>query len=223
MDKLVEKILKNELVSATEIFEERMATIAEKKLYEAKRSIAANIDEALGGMTRAEIEAKKKAGYRKAADVLSDPRDIKIEPLVKTKKKAVKEETLDEAGLAAATKAARELAKSPIKKKLFRTAMQLKRMGGKPIKPARRAADQDQDLRKTFGVERPEDNKGPGRVQRNINTLMGREPGYKPEPKTPEQKGGRVGKVVRAGGKVGGGILRTAAKLAGDVFAGLEE
>jgi hypothetical protein len=37
----------------------------------------------------------------------------------------------------------------------------------------------------------------PGVIQRNVNTLMGREPGYKPEPKTPEQKGGRVGKTIR--------------------------
>ena len=57
----------------------------------------------------------------------------------------------------------------------------------------------------------PKDEK-PGIIKRNVNTLMGREPDYKPEP----SKGGRAGRAAR-------GIIRTGAKLAGDVFMGLEE
>lgn len=68
---LINSVVNGDYVSANRLFEERLANIQEKKLYELKRMIQA---EAFGGMTKAEIEAKKKAGYRKAADVLYDPR-----------------------------------------------------------------------------------------------------------------------------------------------------
>lgn len=83
---LVESILDKDFVLAESHFNDILNNIMEKKLYEKKRMIAAQMDEVLGGMTRAEIEAKKKAGYKKASDVLQDPRDIKIKPLVATKK-----------------------------------------------------------------------------------------------------------------------------------------
>ena len=82
MSALLESILNGDYVSANEIFEQKMVELQEQKLVEIKKQIQAE----MFGMSRAEIEAKKKAGYRKAADVLGDPRDIKIKPLVKTKK-----------------------------------------------------------------------------------------------------------------------------------------
>ncbi len=63
------------MLNANDIFEAKLNEIRARRLYELKRMYQA---EAFGGMTKAEIEAKKKAGYRKAADVLPDPRDIKI-------------------------------------------------------------------------------------------------------------------------------------------------
>lgn len=98
---LVESIIDKEFVLAESHLTDRLNAIMEKKLYEKKRMVSAEMNEVLGGMTRAEIEAKKKAGYRKAADVLQDPRDIKIKissmgRKKSTKKKAVEEEILDE-------------------------------------------------------------------------------------------------------------------------------
>ena len=76
----------------------------EKKLYEKKRMVSAEMNEVLGGMTRAEIEAKKKAGYRKAADVLQDPRDIKIKISSIGRKKSTKKKKELEEDLARAVK-----------------------------------------------------------------------------------------------------------------------
>jgi hypothetical protein len=84
---LVESILDKNFVLAESLFQEKLNSIMEKKLYEKKRMVAADMNEALGGLTRQEIEDRKKAGYKKASDVLPDPRDIKIKPLVKVKKK----------------------------------------------------------------------------------------------------------------------------------------
>lgn len=69
---LINSVVNGDYVSANKLFEERLANIQEKKLYEFKRMMQA---EAFGGMTKAEIEAKKKAGYRKASEVYPDPRD----------------------------------------------------------------------------------------------------------------------------------------------------
>ena len=97
MSNLIESILSEDFVSASELFESRMEQIAEQKLLEAKKQIQA---EAVGGLTKAEIEARKKAGYKKASDVLGDPREKnksdKLNPGAKIVKKKVSEETLDE-------------------------------------------------------------------------------------------------------------------------------
>lgn len=96
MSKLIESIASGDFVSANKLFEQRIEQIAEKKLYESKRMIQS---EAFGKLTKQEIEDRKKAGYRKAADVLGDPSRHKMKPLVKLKKKivkTVKEDALDE-------------------------------------------------------------------------------------------------------------------------------
>ena len=103
MSKLIESIASGDFVSANKLFEQRMEQIAEKKLYESKRMMQA---EAFGGLTKQEIEDRKKAGYRKAADVLGDPsKSSKISDATKKyrttmKRKTVSKEKLDEAGLA---------------------------------------------------------------------------------------------------------------------------
>ena len=65
MHNLVENILNENYVSAQEIFEERLGEILEQKLYEKKRMMQA---EAFGGMTKQDIERRKKAGFMKASD-----------------------------------------------------------------------------------------------------------------------------------------------------------
>jgi hypothetical protein len=66
-----------------------MEQIAEQKLLEAKKQIQA---EAVGGLTKADIEARRKAGYVRASEVLPDPRDVKLplrsKPLETPKSKA---------------------------------------------------------------------------------------------------------------------------------------
>lgn len=82
---LVESIVSNDLLQANDIFEAKLNEIRARKLYELKRMYQA---EAFGGLTKAEIDARKKAGYKKAADVLTDPRgkSLKKIPLPDMKK-----------------------------------------------------------------------------------------------------------------------------------------
>lgn len=106
---LIETIINGDYVSANELFEERLSIIRERKLYEEKRRLAAKLDEIFGGMSKAEMDARRAAGYRKATEVLGDP-DTKTklspaakkyrESLKKKEKGKVAEETIDEAGLA---------------------------------------------------------------------------------------------------------------------------
>lgn len=215
MSDLVESILENDLVLSQKILEERISDIVEKKLYEKKRMMQA---ESFGMLkfTKAEIEAKKKAGYRKASDVLGDPAKIQLSAATKkyrksVKKKEVSEEQIDEAGLAPTKigKLARPILKfagklSQAKKVLSQYKQQKAADKHNQETDAER---QSADLRKSHGVERPEDKKTPGFIRRNVNTLIGREPGYTPTPTDDTQKGGRIGKVVRKTGKaVGRGI-----------------
>lgn len=97
MSNLIESILSEDFVSASELFESRMQQIAEHKLLETKKQIQA---EAVGGLTKAEIEARRKAGYVRASEVLPDPRDVKLSLSSKqkspVKRKKIKEESLNE-------------------------------------------------------------------------------------------------------------------------------
>lgn len=87
MSKLVESILENDFVTAQAIFEERINAIAEKKLLENKKMIQEqNFPYSLAG-----VEARKKAGFKRAIDVLGDPTATRKKPLVKLKKKKIKE------------------------------------------------------------------------------------------------------------------------------------
>lgn len=106
MSKLLESILNENYISANELFEEKLSEIQEKKLIEMKKYIQA---EAIGGLTKADIEARRKAGYVRASEVLPDPRDIviggikpksqKTEP--KRKKKLEEDKPIPDAALRA--------------------------------------------------------------------------------------------------------------------------
>lgn len=93
MDNLVENILEENYISANQIFEDRLAEIMEKKLYEKKKMMQA---EAFGGMSKEDIERRKKAGFIKAADyfkALETAKEIerKSKSDIEPKKKKVSE------------------------------------------------------------------------------------------------------------------------------------
>lgn len=92
MSNLIENILSNNLVEANKLLEERLAEIQECKLYEAKRILAAQMDEAVlrTGKSIAQAEKEMRAKGltpRRASDVLSDPREGK--PKTEPKKKSL--------------------------------------------------------------------------------------------------------------------------------------
>ena len=129
------------MLEANDMVEAKLAEIRERKIYEMKRMFAAKMHEGVGGLTNAEIEARKKAGYKRASEVLGDPRKEQLSAATKRyreekasekkkeekkswfpkidmkKEKKISEETLDEAGLGDAARIVRSL--SPEQKKLF--------------------------------------------------------------------------------------------------------
>lgn len=60
MSNLIESILSEDFVSASDLFEFRMRQIAEEKLLEAKKALQA---EAMGAMSKKDMEKRIKAGY----------------------------------------------------------------------------------------------------------------------------------------------------------------
>ena len=70
---LIESIIDQDYVMAESHFRDRLNAIMEQKLYERKRMVAAEMNEVFGGLNKQEIEARKKAGYKKASEVLGDP------------------------------------------------------------------------------------------------------------------------------------------------------
>ncbi len=134
---LVESILSKNMLEANDIFEAKLKDIREKKMYEMKRMYQA---EAFGGLTPAEIEARKKAGYKRASEVLGDPRakkpgEKRLNPQAKIIKKKIAEESLDEASaesiakMTKSIKTARALKKDPERAAQFRAAMKLRHLG----------------------------------------------------------------------------------------------
>lgn len=134
MNDLIESIASNDLVSAKEIFEERMNIIREKKLYEKKRCIASEIYEASGGgMTKAEFDYRRNVlKYKKASDVLQDPRDVKL-PLhgSAVKKPKGKKKKISEASFitAADQEAARRKRRGEKLDAILAAGAKLKKMG----------------------------------------------------------------------------------------------
>lgn len=188
MTRLIDSILDGNYIQANELFEERMEQIAEKKLYEEKRRIAslnegeysAATQKALAGGKRLLTPQEREHGIGS---------DGSTRPATGIKKAAKK-------GASIGKTIGTRVAKGDIRG----AARLTKRFAGAIVGMRKREAekkDSGSELRKTFGVERPEDKTRPGIVRRNINTLMGRKPGYVPEPKKPEDQGGRLGKVIR--------------------------
>lgn len=216
---LINSVANGDYVSANRLFEQRLENILEKKLYERKRMVAA---EAFGGLTKSEIEDRKKKGFVKASDVLLDPRDIKI-PLRKKeaakRRKKVSEETLDEAGLGQGARIAHKgRAKHPILTSIARNIQKVRvgyRVGYRKSQQSQQPTTSDDEaMLRAAGAEpstspKSTATKRPGIVRRNVNTLMGREPGYVAPEKTPEQKGGRAGKAVRFAAKGWANVLRS--------------
>ena len=94
------------MLEANDMVEAKMAEIRERKMYEMKRMFAAKMDEALGGLSIKEIEARKKAGYVKASAPKEKGglglssydlgQEEKKKRLAGRLKKKVAEETIDE-------------------------------------------------------------------------------------------------------------------------------
>lgn len=224
MRELVESILTGNNVEAQKIFESRLDEIKEKKLYEAKRNLAAQMDEIFGGLTKREIEAKRKAGYRRASEVLGDPeKSTKVSAATKKyratlKKKKVSEETLDEIKLAGdvagslsrkITAAGLKLGKKYLSKDFRKTYMQTRTS---QMRAPKSSSETPRDI-SVLGSNTDKSKSGPGVIKRNVNTLLGRKPGYV-KPETPEdEKGGRAGKAVRLAGKGVGKVFGTWNKM----------
>jgi hypothetical protein len=96
MSNLIESILSEDFVSASELFESRIEEIVEQKLLEAKKQVQA---EAMGGMSKQDIEDRKKAGFIKAShyfDVMNKLKEIEQEHKEKLKKPKSGKKKLDE-------------------------------------------------------------------------------------------------------------------------------
>ena len=65
---LIESIVSNNMLEANVMVEAKLAEIRERKMYEMKRMYAARMDEIFGALPKADIEARRKAGYKKASD-----------------------------------------------------------------------------------------------------------------------------------------------------------
>ena len=90
--KLIESILDKNFVVAESHFRDRLNTIKEQKLFEMKKMMQAEV---FGGLSPAEIEMRKKAGYRKAADVLGDPSKQKMPAIKGHKFKKIKKKVAE--------------------------------------------------------------------------------------------------------------------------------
>lgn len=231
------------MLEANDMVEARLAEIRERKIYEMKRMFAAKMHEGVGGLTNKEIEARKKAGYKKASDVLGDPRDKKSEKLNPSakliKKKVVEAVEVQPDPEGRVRGGSGKVQKGTFRRKAETVAIKAgRKIGGaagevinrvnaarqvwKQYKQERASAKMsDDDYRKAAGAE-PSQPKAttqrPGMLRRNINTFMGREPGHVDD-RTPEeklnQKGGRVGKVARA-------VAGAAGRSVGSVVSDLE-
>lgn len=83
---LVESIIDKDFVLAESHFNDRLSSIMEKKLYERKRQAAADMNEVFGGLSLAQIQARKELGWPRASEVYGDPRDKTISSTTAKKK-----------------------------------------------------------------------------------------------------------------------------------------
>ena len=249
------------MLEANDMVEAKLAEIRERKMYEMKRMYAARMDEIFGALTKADIEARRKSGYKKASEILGDPREKerkspRINPGAKILKKKVSEAVDVEPDPEGRVRGGEPKSGKPVKgtfkrkaaavavKGIRKTARVAGAVAGKAAVGAERAKaaynaykelrsaskasgkSSDVDYAKAAGAEpsHPKSvssNKRPGIVKRNINTLMGREPGHVDD-RTPEEKlrskGGRAGKAARfVAGGVAGGVGRAVRSVVSDL------
>lgn len=125
MKDLVENILSENYVSAQDIFESRMQKIVEKKLCEMRKDMQA---EAFGGLSKQDIEARKKAGYKRASEVLPDPRGKEtISPAAQRLRKAAKKKISEAISFGQAAKAVHKM--TPDEKSEYQKGMAMRRLG----------------------------------------------------------------------------------------------
>jgi len=218
MSNLVESIISGDYTVAKELFEDRIGNIKERKMYEKKRMVAAEMDEAMGGKSiaqaRADIEARGMTP-RKASDVLQDPKDRSLPPIgskstVKTKKKKVSEATeKSTAGIRGAMQSSDPDVAGAARKKagLYRAAIALsgkKGLGGKkapkvkfmpkekPVAQRKAAPSTPKDKDKTGYADTPT-----GRNRKRADDIAAKNP--------PGSAGLKIAKGI---GKVAGFIAR---------------
>lgn len=63
------------MLEANDMVEAKLAEIRERKMYEMKRMFAAKMEEGVGGLTLAQVQARKELGWKRASEVLPDPRE----------------------------------------------------------------------------------------------------------------------------------------------------
>ncbi len=199
---LVESILSKNMLEANDIFEAKLKDIREKKMYEMKRMFQAEV---FGGLSPAEIEARKKAGYKRASEVLGDPRakkpgEKRLNPQAKIIKKKIAEDSLDEAGLGAGAKFAHSMSAS--EKEQFRAAMK----GG--IGAALK-------LRKSIGAKKKSDYEKPGLDPRAAKNRESFDKWIASGDRA--RSGGRNLDVAKSVGKTAAGAVGTLAKELGNI------
>lgn len=74
---LIESIVSNNMLEANDMVEAKLAEIRERKLHEMKRMFAAKMEEGVGGLTLAQVQARKELGWKRASEVLPDPREAR--------------------------------------------------------------------------------------------------------------------------------------------------
>lgn len=230
MSDLVEHILSENYVEAANVFEDRLDAILEQKLVEMKKCIQA--EAAGGGMSKAEFDARRRLGWKPAKEVLPDPRDYvtKIKPKKPSVRKRKKIEEDHEADVQAAMaklekdkhpglKAIHQYTPADITRRKHAQQQVHQLLPSAPVAPEKKKDKKDKKDKFWDKYKRP------GMIKRNINTLMGRAPGHvddRTEKEKEYEKGGKLGKAVRATGGAGksatkmaiGAALRVANNLA---------
>lgn len=143
----------------------------------------------VSNMTKHLIESITDGDYLSAEDMLRERLDIiKEQKLVEAKEVvAIEMFSLDEAGLAQATKIARELKKHPIRSRAFRLGMKLKRAGEKPVKADAKPEPKNDDRPKSYAPEIPPQTRHDGK--RRASDVLDEPEDGKPKSKWERKKG----------------------------------
>jgi hypothetical protein len=168
---LLESIIAGDMLEASNMLNTKLDEIRASKMYEAKKRFAAEMDEAAGGgLTKQEIEDRKKAGYLPAHKVLGDPSKSHISAATKKYRKTLKKKLAEaapdvELDASEIKKAKASRAKTSLRRKIGATVV-------KGIRKAIRASGGD--TRKFsggyMGSRKPEDNKASSDTQQSAQS-----------------------------------------------------